>query len=156
MKAKWYGDQSDLVKWSVLLHLAKAHKLHTIVQICFLNHYDFPSISIDGEKFQVPREVIQHFRTISSVQNISKDVRIFVFEEAFYNRDPEVTRFWSHLLPEDILVLYQHQTNRNGKPWIEEKQQQLAKAINVDLSQVKIARSEEMASGVVFLFCRKP
>src|SRR5205085_9119853 len=103
MKAKWYGDQSDLVKWSVLLHLAKAHKLHTIVQICFLNHYDFPSISIDGEKFQVPREVIQHFRTISSVQNISKDVRIFVFEEAFYNRDAYLSSALEYIAQFDAL-----------------------------------------------------
>ena len=55
----------------------------------------------------------------------------------------------------DMLVIYQHQTNRNGKAWIEEKQLQMATAIEVDVSKIKIAKGSKIAHDVVFLYTIK-
>ena len=60
--------------------------------------------------------------------------------------------------PNDIFVLYQHQTNRNGKPWIEPKRQELCSAlgeIKINSDDVKIARGKDIASDVVFYFLQK-
>ena len=54
-----------------------------------------------------------------------------------------------------MLVVYQHKTNRSGKPWIEGKQQQLALVTGVDRLEVKVAEGNTIASDVVFFFIRK-
>jgi len=58
-------------------------------------------------------------------------------------------------LKDDILVFYQHQTNRNGQPWIEPKKMQLANAIGVDESYVKVANGDSIAHDVAFYFLPK-
>lgn len=196
MRNAWYGDKRDIVKWSVLLQLAKKYRLSVIVQICFLNMYEFPPIYLDGETFPVPSEVLKQFRTIRSVESISEKVRVAVFDELFSDRrqylsnalrfirqfaeypraifldpdtglapskasvkhvtDDEINSFWSMLSPGDILVIYQHKTNYAGKPWIEDKKQQLAQAIHVDASNVKVANGEQIADDVVFFYVCKP
>jgi hypothetical protein len=70
--------------------------------------------------------------------------------------DSEVREIWGAMKSGDILALYQHQTNRNGQPWIEVKQQQLAQAIGVEMTQVKVASGPEIAQDVVFFYLAKP
>ena len=36
MQDRWYGDNRDIVKWAVLLHLARTHHIECIVQVVFL------------------------------------------------------------------------------------------------------------------------
>ena len=67
----------------------------------------------------------------------------------------EVQTIWHSLKKDDILVFYQHQTNRNGQPWIEPKRDQLANAIRVDKQLVKIANSVEIAHDVAFYYLQK-
>ena len=67
----------------------------------------------------------------------------------------EAHNIWNTLENGDVLVIYQHKTNMMGLPWIPEKHLQMANAIVVNVSQVKIAKSEEIAHDVVFLYAVK-
>ncbi len=195
MRTTWFSDNRDLVKWSVLLHLAKQHQLSVIVQICFLNPHKMPPITVNGATLPVPPEVINHFRSLRSVEHLSGEVEIKVFDRLFEERseyvkgalayvaqfsgrpravflDPdtglapkkpdathvteaEARQFWSALAPRDVLVLYQHQTNRNGSEWVEPKRKQFAAAIAIPLSVVKVAKGESIAPDVVFYYASK-
>ena len=67
----------------------------------------------------------------------------------------ELEEIWKTMQGGDLLVFYQHKTNRNKKPWIEEKRKQFAGALGVPISDVKKAQSPESASDVVFFYCQK-
>lgn len=69
--------------------------------------------------------------------------------------EEEVRKIWDALKPKDVFVLYQHQTNRNGKSWIEPKQIQFAKAIGLSNDAVKWAYGPEVANDVVFFYAQK-
>jgi hypothetical protein len=83
MRRIWFGDKRDIVKWSTLLLIANQYNLKQILQICFLNQSSFPSVTIDGIEYEVPEEVIKHFRDIRSVERLSSNVTITVFDEPF-------------------------------------------------------------------------
>jgi len=59
MKDKWYGDNRDLVKWGVLLQLAKMCGARRIVQVAY---YRPETIEIDGKFYPMPSAVTGHFR----------------------------------------------------------------------------------------------
>lgn len=67
----------------------------------------------------------------------------------------EAAQFWGILVPGDVLALYQHQTNRNGAPWLEEKRRQFASALGLSESKIGVGRAEKVARDVAFLFARK-
>lgn len=67
----------------------------------------------------------------------------------------EVAELWHELTIGDLLVLYQHQTNRNGRAWIPGKRKQFAQAIGCSLGSVKLARCEEIAPDVVLFYAQK-
>ena len=69
--------------------------------------------------------------------------------------EAEARQFWSALAPRDVLVLYQHQTNRNGTPWVQEKRRQFASAIGIPSSRVRVAKGESIARDVVFYYASK-
>jgi hypothetical protein len=69
--------------------------------------------------------------------------------------DTELAAIWHELLPGDLLVFYQHQTNRNGQPWIPEKLAQFERALGLSSGSGKIASSPKIARDVVFFFCLK-
>ncbi len=195
MRTPWSSDNRDLVKWSVLLHLARQHKLSVIVQLCFLNPHEFPPPTLDGITMRIPQEVIKQFRSLHSVETLSDQVEIKVFDHPFTNRtaylktaleyvkqfagrpravflDPdtglsprkpnfkhvtgtEARTFWSVLVPGDVIVLYQHQTNRRGRPWVKQKLKQFATALDIPVSRVKVAKGESIARDVVLYYASK-
>jgi len=69
--------------------------------------------------------------------------------------DRELKALWAALKPGDVLVFYQHQTNRNGQPWIETKKEQFEQAIGLPKGAGKLARSEPIARDVVFFYSQK-
>lgn len=69
--------------------------------------------------------------------------------------DSEIQKVWRSMKKDDVLVFYQHQTNRNGQPWIEPKRKQLANAIGVNEGSVKIASSVKIAHDVAFYYLSK-
>lgn len=195
MKNKWYSDNRDLVKWSILIHLAKLTSASKILQIAYFRHDKFDPVEIDGEPFEIPTEVTSHFRDIHKIEGLSSQIGIHVFDMVFENRDEyllqassfmksfanercivfldpdtglepahpdlthvlekEIKRIWATLKIDDILVFYQHQTNRNGKPWIEPKRSQLEMVIEAPVGSVKIAHGMRLAHDVVFFYVKK-
>ena len=64
----------------------------------------------------------------------------------------EIRDIWGHLRAGDLLVLYQHQTNRSGTPWVDKKQSQFAKALGLNPVHVRVARSDAIARDVVLIY----
>lgn len=195
MRNRWYSDNRDIVKWSILSHLARIAEAKRILQIAYFRHDDFEAIDIDGEQFETPPEVKTHFRDIRKIENLSSHVEINVFDTVFENRetyhlqakdfinsfakdkcivflDPdtglepthpnlthvleeEIRKIWAIMKSGDILVFYQHQTNRNGTPWIEPKRAQFESAIETPRGSVKIAHGFKLARDVAFFYVKK-
>lgn len=197
MRHKWYSDNRDLIKWSVLLLLARRNKADRIIQIALLNLSQFGDVEIDGERHSIPEEVLRHFRDVRNVTTLSHQPRISVFDCSLQDRasyflaaarfissfcdercvvflDPdtglepngrgdtkhvlnrELREFWDVLSSSWVLVFYQHETNKAGKPWIEDKRAQLASAIGVPINEVGVASGREIAKDVVFFHVSKP
>ena len=70
-------------------------------------------------------------------------------------RDRELKAIWDSLTTDDMLVFYQHETNKNGEPFIEPKIQQFAKAIGIQRERAKYAYAPMIARDVAFFFAKK-
>lgn len=86
MRPKWYGDNRDLVKWSVLIHLAKMNTAKRILQIAYFRDHDFSGVEIDGGKFDIPSEIRAHFRDIRRTQDLSSPLKVSILDTVFENR----------------------------------------------------------------------
>lgn len=67
----------------------------------------------------------------------------------------ELTELWSNLRDGDVLVLYQHQTNRAGLPWIEQKKAQFERALGVPQGTAKVARAAGIARDMALFYIQK-
>ncbi|MEW6141568.1 MAG: hypothetical protein AB1597_00215 [Chloroflexota bacterium] len=70
-------------------------------------------------------------------------------------RDSELRDIWNEMPVDDVLVVYQHQTNRNNLSWIPQKRSQFAKALKLLKRSVKQAKGPKIAKDVVLFYCRK-
>ena len=153
------GQEKEIPK-EVISHFRDIHKIRDI-------------------KFQVPVEVfdlILEYRhdyliaVIERLQGYRKKLIVFLDPDTGLQPEQtksktrpklehvleeEVKKIWDALKPEDVFVLYQHQTNRNGKSWIEPKKIQLANAIGLSGNAVKLAHGPEVAKDVVFFYAQK-
>lgn len=71
-------------------------------------------------------------------------------------RESELLQIWAGMRPGDVLVLYQHQTNRNARPWIDPKREQFEDALALARGTAKVAQGETLARDVVLFYCQKP
>jgi len=69
--------------------------------------------------------------------------------------ESELISIWQAMKTSDVLVFYQHQTNRNNTPWIEPKRLQFEGALRLEPGSAKVASGVEIAKDVVFFFCQK-
>lgn len=83
MRDQYYSDKHDLVKWAILYQLANEFNASRIIQIAFYLKSDFPKIIIDGKPFDIPQEVIAHFRDLRKVCNINSNIRVNIFDVIF-------------------------------------------------------------------------
>jgi hypothetical protein len=67
----------------------------------------------------------------------------------------EVRQVWEYMKTNDTLAFYQHQTNRNGQPWIDPKRMQLAEALGVDEERVLVGQALKIARDVAFFYAKK-
>lgn len=195
MRDQWYGDKRDLVKWGVLLELAKQYGAKRIIQIAYYRPSKWGSLEIDGRNVSLPSEVVEHFRNLRNIKTLTTHLRIDVIAEPFENRDhymreiftaikacgrsrcivfldpdtglaprkprlehvlpSELSLIWGKMRRGDVLVFYQHQTNKNGKPWIEPKHVEFERALDLPKGRSKIAKGPTIARDVVFFFCKK-
>jgi hypothetical protein len=68
---------------------------------------------------------------------------------------PELAAIWDVMPQGDVLVFYQHQTNRNNAPWVEPKKAQFELALNLPVGKAGLARGVRIAPDVVFFFAQK-
>lgn len=68
--------------------------------------------------------------------------------------DKELEEVWDKVPSGWIVACYQHKTNKNANPWIDDKRRQFANAIRVDTGMVKVA-SGDIAKDVVILYAHK-
>jgi len=69
--------------------------------------------------------------------------------------ESELAAVWECLRGRDVLVLYQHKTNRNGRPWVEPKRQQFEAALGLPRGSSGLAHAPRLARDVAFLFASK-
>jgi hypothetical protein len=86
MQDKWYSDNRDILKWSVLLTIGEQNKAKRILQIAYYRPSTFPQIEVDKKKYQIPDQVIAHFRDVRSVNKLASTIHINVFDNLFDNR----------------------------------------------------------------------
>jgi hypothetical protein len=70
-------------------------------------------------------------------------------------RECELRQIWDSLSNRDILVFYQHETNRKGQDFIGPKKSQFASALELTEKSIKIAYAPTIAKDVVFFFAVK-
>ncbi|MGA3102593.1 MAG: hypothetical protein ABSD61_12090 [Terracidiphilus sp.] len=70
-------------------------------------------------------------------------------------RSVELLEIWESLSVGDVLVLYQHQTNRKGVDFVGPKKRQFAQAIGTTVERAKHAYAPSIARDVAFLFAEK-
>lgn len=68
--------------------------------------------------------------------------------------DSEAADLWRYLRDGDLLALYQHQTNRAGRPWVEPKKVQFERALGIAQGAAKVAQSP-IAKDVVLFYVQK-
>jgi len=196
MQDKWYGDNRDLVKWSILHLLADHNHASRILQVVYYRPSVFKRIVLDKQEWEIPHSIRNHFRNHTKIENLASKIAVSTFSQVFSDRkkyiedlviflhkftsekcivflDPDVglepqgrpelkhvlnseaKTIWDEMKAHDWLVIYQHQTNRAGKPWIDDKRIQLADAIGVKESSVLVADGKSIINDVVFLYCEK-
>lgn len=86
MQDKWYADNRDLVKWGVLLELARRSGARQILQVLYHRQTIWGMLEIDGEHVKLPEEVVRHFRDCNGVSSLQCQIDIKVVSEPFENR----------------------------------------------------------------------
>jgi len=67
----------------------------------------------------------------------------------------EAAAIWKAMKSCDVFALYQHQTNRTGQPWIENKASLLAAALGIPPEAIKKASGPTIAPDVVLYYTHK-
>jgi len=92
MKDQWYGDHRDLVKWSVLVELARRFRAGRILQVLYYRESVWNELEIDGKSVPLPQEVIQHFRNVQNIRSLQVSVRVDIIEDLFLDRTEYMQR----------------------------------------------------------------
>ncbi|MBM3254023.1 MAG: hypothetical protein FJZ16_07215 [Candidatus Omnitrophica bacterium] len=87
MRPAWYADKRDLVKWSVLYHLADIYGCKRILQIAFFRDSKFGKVNVGGEDKEIPPEVLKHFRELRNICNMTSRLKIEFFDKKFKDRN---------------------------------------------------------------------
>jgi len=88
MRPEWYADKRDLVKWSVLITLAKKNNIKRVVYVVYLGESNWLPIQIDEKKSDLPREVLTHFRDIADIKRMeNKELKITIIDAPFRQED---------------------------------------------------------------------
>ena len=87
MRDIWYGDKKDLAKWGVLLRLAEAYNVTTILQVAYYRPTRWPGLQIDGKPYELPSAVIDHFRKIGNIVKLRSQAKVIVLDAPFESRN---------------------------------------------------------------------
>jgi hypothetical protein len=79
MRERWFADNRDLIKWSVLVHLARTYALRTIVQVPYWRPEKAPFHFIfRNERLPVTDDVWRFFRDIHRIEQLGDDIGVKV------------------------------------------------------------------------------
>ncbi len=90
VKEYWFADHRDLIKWSVLVHLAHRHALTTIVWVPYLRiEKQRPAFHFNNEEVRVSDNVWTFFRGIRRIKYLanSEGLSIKLVSKEFNHRD---------------------------------------------------------------------
>jgi len=82
----WYADHRDLIKWGILLRLADIFEADRILHLAFYRPSEFGQVVIDGQEYDIPEEVLAHFRNLRAIGSLRSKVRVTVFDPVFEDR----------------------------------------------------------------------
>lgn len=86
MRDRWYGDNRDLVKWATLIHLARANRVGTILQVALYRQDEASQLLKDDNPIAFPPAVRRHFpRNLDDISRLAREARVMieVFKEPF-------------------------------------------------------------------------
>jgi hypothetical protein len=85
VKERWFADDRDLVKWSALLHFARAHSLTRIIQVAYARADERPQVTIGEQVVAVDDVVWNFFRDLQRIRQLGATVGIpiDVIDETF-------------------------------------------------------------------------
>jgi hypothetical protein len=69
--------------------------------------------------------------------------------------ESELGEIWEQMAPGDVLVFYQHRTNRSGEPWVDAKRTQFENALGLKRRAAKVAGLENLAGDIVLFYRQK-
>ncbi|MFO7971457.1 MAG: hypothetical protein R6U40_06880 [Desulfobacterales bacterium] len=124
MQDWYYADHRDLLKWGVLILLARQYRLSRIIQIAYKRPSLFPKIDLGGQEKELPSEVCSHFRDINNITVLRDEISISVFDKFFEDRkayQEAVIQYLGDLAGESRLVFLDPDTGLEpaGRPKLE-------------------------------------
>ncbi|MDD5451964.1 MAG: hypothetical protein PHT49_08740 [Desulfovibrionales bacterium] len=90
MRDLWYADNRDLIKWAVLIHIARSNFLQTVIQVPYWRpekarqHFTF-----QGSRIPISEDVWHFFRNIQDIARLGQQcgVEVKVIMEPFKHTD---------------------------------------------------------------------
>ena len=78
MRDLFFGDRRDRVKWAVLVHLARANRLRTILQVAYARCTENPSLEGPGRSIPVDHAVWQFFSALERVSELGPSLGVAI------------------------------------------------------------------------------
>jgi len=72
MKAIWYGDRRDRVKWGGLIYLAELNNIANILQVAFFREDTYPVLQSNGGNIPLPLTVWEQFSDLENIQRLAR------------------------------------------------------------------------------------
>lgn len=90
MREVWFADNRDLIKWGVLVHLARTHELRTIVQVPYWRPEKArPHFMFCNKRLPIAKEVWQFFRDIRRIEKLGDEsgIKVKIISDVFKHAD---------------------------------------------------------------------
>ena len=99
MREIWYADNRDLVKWGVLVHLARANSLKTIVQVPYWRpEKDRVHFTFRNRRVSIPDQVWHFLRDLKQIERLGDQcgLKVQVLLDQFRHADRK--RYSAHVV----------------------------------------------------------
>jgi hypothetical protein len=83
MRDEWFGDNRDLLKWTILIEIASRYHCERILQVLYRRHSKWGQIKFDGDRIDISTDVIRRFRDCTSIRQLQCEPTIDVLLEEF-------------------------------------------------------------------------
>ena len=91
MRPEWYGDNKDLVKWTVILRTAVESSISNILWVAYYSESTYRQIKIDNQSYELPQELKDVFKNPTTLTKITTfdnwEIKIQPVFDRFNNKD---------------------------------------------------------------------